>query len=58
MFLILTRGTARVAAMGRDLRPVGSWRSPFGRSGLFLRGGLAWAIPYCAGLAILMIWFR
>ncbi|MCC6363528.1 MAG: hypothetical protein IT165_08375 [Bryobacterales bacterium] len=58
MMTIIFRGMARVAATGRNFRPVGSFSGPFRRSGLFVRGGLAWAIFYCAGLALLLIAFR
>ena len=59
MLIILVRGGRRLAAMGRDLRPPGSWKGPFRpAAGMFMRGGLAWGIGYCAGLLILMVWFH
>jgi hypothetical protein len=58
MMVILFRGMTRIAAMGRDLRPVGSFQSPFRPASLFLHGGLTWSIAYCAGLAALIIYFQ
>jgi hypothetical protein len=58
MMVILFRGMARSAAMGRDLPPVGSFQSPFRPASLFLRGGLPWSIAYCAGLGALIIYFQ
>jgi len=57
MTAILIRGSGQLAAMGRDLRPVGSWAGPFQPARLMLRGGLAWSILYCAGLAALLVFF-
>ncbi len=58
MMTITFRGMARAAATGRNFRPVGSFSGPFRRSALFVRGGLAWAIVYCVGLAALIVVFR
>jgi hypothetical protein len=57
MMGILIRGSGALAKMGRDLRPVGSWVGPFQPARLMLRGGLAWGILYCAGLAALLVLF-
>ncbi len=54
---ILMRGAGKLAAMGRDLRPIGSWSGPFQPGRLMLRGGLTWGIIYCAGLAVLLVLF-
>lgn len=58
MMTIIFRGMARVATTGHNFRPIGSFSGPFRRPGLFVRGGLAWAIFYCAGLAALLMAFR
>jgi hypothetical protein len=58
MMAVLIRGWARIEAMGRDLRPVGSFQSPYRPASLFLRGGLTWGIAYCAGLVALLVFFR
>ena len=55
---IVFRGMARVATTGRNFRPAGSFSGPFRRSGLFGRGGLAWATFYCIGLAALLMALR
>ena len=54
---ILIRGSGKLTAMGRDLRPIGSWSGPFGSAKLMLRGGMTWGILYCAGLAALFVFF-
>ncbi|HTT64196.1 MAG TPA: hypothetical protein VMG35_20230 [Bryobacteraceae bacterium] len=51
---LLIPGYGRLLAMGRDLRPVGSWSGPFRPARLMPRGGLTWGISYSAGLAILL----
>ena len=58
MIAMIFRGMARVAATGRNLRPVGSFFGPFRRSGVFVPGGLAWAGFFCGGLAALLMFFR
>jgi hypothetical protein len=58
MCVVMIRGARRLAEMGRDLRPPGSWRSAFRPSPqMFLRGGLAWGVPYVLGLVLLLVWF-
>ncbi len=52
---VLIHGSRALAKMGRDLRPAGSWVGPFQPTGLMLRGGLAWGILYCCGLAALLV---
>jgi hypothetical protein len=59
LFLVMTgiliRGSGQLAAMGRDLRPVGSWAGPFHPARLMLPGGLTWGVVYCAGLFALLV---
>jgi hypothetical protein len=57
---IMIRGSGRLVAMGRDLRPAGSWSGPFRPARLMLPGFLA--LPYFAawfgGLVLLLVFFR
>jgi hypothetical protein len=39
--IVMLRGNRQLEAMGRELRPVGSWRSPFGRSSGMVSGQLS-----------------
>ena len=52
---ILIRGSGKLAAMGRELRPVGSWAGPFRPARMMLPGGLTWGVVYCAGLFALLV---
>ena len=58
MAAILIRGSGRLTAMGRDLRPAGSWSGPFRPARLMLPGGLTWSLAYCAGLVALLLFLR
>ena len=55
---LLTRGQMRLTAMGRDLRPAGSWATPFRPARLMLPGGVAWFGIWFGGLMLLLILFR
>jgi hypothetical protein len=55
---VLIGGGRRLAAMGAGLRPACSWAGPSGRPRLMMRGGLAWSIGFCAGLAVLLTVFQ
>ena len=57
---ILIRGSGRLAAMGRDLRPTGSWSGPFRPASLILPGvlGLPYFAAWFGGLVLLLIFFR
>jgi hypothetical protein len=57
---ILVRGSGRLAAMGRDLRPVGSWSGPFRPASLILGGvfGLPYFAAWFGGLVLLLVFFR
>lgn len=55
---VLIRGQRRLAAMGRDLRPAGSWSTPFRPARLMLPGGLTWFGIWFGGLMLLLIFFR
>jgi hypothetical protein len=58
MVATLIRGGDRLAAMGRSLRPVGSWSGPLAGAGRAGGAGLAWCVVYCAGLAGLLVFCR
>jgi hypothetical protein len=56
---ILTRGSGRLAAMGRDLRPTGSWSGPFRRATLIMPGMSPWLFgAWFGGLVLLIVFFR
>jgi hypothetical protein len=47
--IVMFRGMQQLKAMGSELRPAGSWKTPFGRSSCF---GTGWAFR-----AWFAIWF-
>ena len=53
----LIRGGRRLAAMGRDLRPVGSWSTPFRPARLMAPGFAPFAVWF-GGLVLLLVFFR
>ena len=55
---IIIRGSGRLAAMGRDLRPVGSWSGPFRPARLMMPGFLGWYGAWFGGLVLLLVFFR
>jgi hypothetical protein len=56
---IMIRGSGRLAAMGRDLRPLGSWSGPFRRATLMMLGISPWWFgAWFGGLVLLMVFFR
>jgi hypothetical protein len=55
---VLIRGQMRLTAMGRDLRPAGSWSTPFRPARLMLPGGLIWFAIWFGGLMLLLILFH
>jgi hypothetical protein len=53
------RDSGRLAAMGRDLRPLGSWSGPFRRVTLMMPGISPWLFgAWFAGLVLLLVFFR
>jgi len=50
--VVYYRGSRQLASMARDLRPAGSWRTPFGRSSWMgmSRPYLIWAVIWCGGI--------
>jgi hypothetical protein len=54
---IALREQRRVAAMGRSLRPVGSWATPF-RPAQPLMGVTPWFATWFGGLVLLLVFFR
>lgn len=55
---VIIRGQTRLAAMSRELRPAGSWSTPFQSARLMLPGGLAWFGIWFGGLLLPLIFFR
>ena len=51
---ILIRDFRRLSAMGRDLRPAGSWTGPFQTGRGSSRASLTWMIGFTAGLFLLL----
>jgi hypothetical protein len=49
---LLVRGGTRLAAMGRGLRPAGSWSTPFGPARRMLPGYLAWFGIWFGGILV------
>ena len=58
MMVIITRGQGRLTAMGRDLRPVGSWSTPFRPARLMARGYTPAFAVWFGGLILLLVFFR
>ena len=56
---IQIRGSGRLAAMGRDLRPAGSWSGPFRRATLIMPGISPWLfVAWFGGLVLLIVFSR
>ncbi len=58
MMVIIARGQGRLTAMGRDLRPVGSWSTPFRPARLMARGYTPAFAVWFGGLILLLVFFR
>ena len=58
MVAVILLGGRRLAAMCRDLRPVGSWSGPFRTRRRWLTSGGVWAGAYVLGLAVLLFSVR
>jgi hypothetical protein len=58
MTVVIIRGWGRVAAMGRDLRPIGSWSGPFRPARLMMPGYLTWFGVWFGGMVLLLVFFR
>ena len=60
LYLASTRsgGERRLTAMGRDLRPVGSWSTPFRPARLMPRGFVPRFAAWFGGLVLLLVFFR
>jgi hypothetical protein len=56
--VVMFRGTRQTKAMVRDLRPAGSWKTPFGRSSGWgmSRGFLIWFAIWFGGILVLLFW--
>lgn len=55
LMVVLSRGSGRLKAMGRGLRPPGSWSGPFGVRRCITPAGWLWIISYLGGLALLLL---
>ena len=55
---IQIRGSGRLAAMGHDLRPAGSWSGPFRPARLMMPGFSPWFAVWFGGLVLLLVFFR
>ena len=53
----IVRGAWRLDAMGRSLRPLGSWAGPFRASPWISRGSGVWAACFLVGLVALFVAF-
>jgi len=58
MMAIIARGQGRITAMGRDLRPAGSWSTPFRPARLMARGFTPAFAVWFGGLILLLVFFR
>jgi hypothetical protein len=58
MAVLLIRGRRRLVAMGRDLRPLGSWSGPFRGAQMMAKGGWVWSAVYAGGILLLLAYFR
>ena len=58
MMAIVMRSWGRLAALGRDLRPIGSWSGPFRPARLMMPGYTTWFALWFGGLVLLLVFFR
>jgi hypothetical protein len=58
MTIVIVRGQGRLIAMGRNLRPAGSWSAPFRGTQWVSRPGLAWFAAWFGGIVVLLIFLR
>lgn len=58
MTTVIVRGQGRLMAMGRDLRPAGSWSAPFRGAQWLSRPGLAWFAAWFGGILVLLVFLR
>lgn len=56
--LVQVRGERRLAAMGRDLRPMASWSGPFHPPKLIANAFWVWGATFLTGLILLLIFLR
>jgi hypothetical protein len=56
LMIVVFRGQRRMAAMGRDLRPSGSWATPFRRATLMSRPGLVWFAVWFGGILLFILY--
>lgn len=57
MIGVILCGEQRLTAMGRDLRPPGSWSGPFRVTRLMPASGLVWFTAWFGGLVLLLVFF-
>lgn len=58
MTIVIVRGQGQLIAMGRDLRPAGSWSAPFRGAQWISRPGLAWFAAWFGGILVLLLFLR
>ena len=60
MMIVMFRGMRQSRAMSGDLRPAGSWRTPFGRSSWMgmSRGYLIWFVVWFGGILLAVLYPR
>jgi hypothetical protein len=58
MTFVVVRGQGRLMAMGRDLRPAGSWSAPFRGAQWMSRPGLVWFACWFGGIVALHTFLR
>ncbi len=56
--IVMLRGMMQLKTMGRELRPAGSWRTPFGRASCFgrSRAFVVWSAIWLGGILLLIFW--
>jgi len=58
MAIVIVRGQGRLMALGRDLRPAGSWSAPFRGAQWMSRAGLVWFAAWSSGIVVLLLFLR
>ena len=56
LMIVVLRGQRRMAALGRDLRPSGSWSTPYRRAALMSRPGLVWFTVWFGGILVSVVY--
>jgi hypothetical protein len=56
LMIVVFRGQRRMAAMGRGLRPPGSWATPFRRAALMSHPFLVWFTVWFGGILVFILY--